>query len=134
MEAYTYSARLEKVCYSDHLLLFQKTFRTHFSYLMILSVFVVHVHPRAGAGYVRVDMAPDPASTPMDATVYFRCRKCRQLLFTDSDVLQHELGEGSGLSNDTSEERQARRSSTKKEEEEQPIDGVTEGSKASKMT
>lgn len=39
-------------------------------------------------------MAPDPASTPVDAAIYFRCRKCRQLLFTDSDVLQHELGEG----------------------------------------
>lgn len=51
--------------------------------------------PCTGAGYIeRVDMAPDPASTPVDAAVYFRCRKCRQLLFTDGDVLQHELGEG----------------------------------------
>ena len=39
-------------------------------------------------------MAPDPASSPVDAVLYFRCRKCRQLLFTDRDVLQHELGEG----------------------------------------
>ena len=39
-------------------------------------------------------MAPDPAASPVGATGYFRCRKCRQLLFTDSDVLQHELGEG----------------------------------------
>ena len=39
-------------------------------------------------------MAPDPSTTPVDAALYFRCRKCRKLLFTDSDVLQHELGEG----------------------------------------
>ena len=39
-------------------------------------------------------MSPDPATTPVDAALYFRCRKCRQLLFTDGDVLQHELGEG----------------------------------------
>ena len=41
-------------------------------------------------------MAPDPASNPVDATLYFRCRKCRQLLFTDAGVLQHQLGEGRG--------------------------------------
>lgn len=41
-------------------------------------------------------MAPDPAASPVDAALYFRCRKCRQLLFTDGDVLQHELGEGRG--------------------------------------
>ncbi|CAI8044768.1 hypothetical protein GBAR_LOCUS24801 [Geodia barretti] len=39
-------------------------------------------------------MAPDPAVSPVDAALYFRCRKCRQLLFTDGDVLQHALGEG----------------------------------------
>ena len=41
-----------------------------------------------------VEMAPDPAVSPVDAALYFRCRKCRQLLFTDGDVLQHALGEG----------------------------------------
>ena len=41
-----------------------------------------------------VTMAPDPSAAPVDAAVYFRCRKCRKLLFTDGDVLQHELGEG----------------------------------------
>jgi hypothetical protein len=41
-----------------------------------------------------VEMAPDPAVCPVDAALYFRCRKCRQLLFTDGDVLQHTLGEG----------------------------------------
>lgn len=77
-------------------------------------------------------MAPDPASTPMDATVYFRCRKCRQLLFTDSDVLQHELGEGK-----RSFQRHKRKKdkqgevAQRREEEEQPIDGVAEGNNTS---
>ena len=54
-----------------------------------------HVCMCIGVGYVEaVDMAPDPSTTPVDAALYFRCRKCRKLLFTDSDVLQHELGEG----------------------------------------
>ena len=44
----------------------------------------------------KVEMAPDPATSPTDAAIFFRCRKCRQLLFTDRDVLQHELGEGRG--------------------------------------
>ena len=41
-----------------------------------------------------VRMGPDPAACPVDSAAYFRCRKCRQLLFTDHEVLQHELGEG----------------------------------------
>lgn len=47
------------------------------------------------AGFIEaVAMAPDPAATPVDAALYCRCRKCRQLLFTDGDILQHDLGEG----------------------------------------
>lgn len=41
-----------------------------------------------------VNTSPDPAQTALDSTAYFRCRKCRRLLFTGESVLQHELGGG----------------------------------------
>lgn len=76
-------------------------------------------------------MAPDPASTPADATVYFRCRKCRQLLFTDSDVLQHELGEGKKSFQRNKRKRDKQEVTQRREEEEQPIEGVTASNKTS---
>ena len=78
-------------------------------------------------------MAPDPASTPTDATVYFRCRKCRQLLFTDSNVLQHDLGEGkrSFQRYKRKKDKQGEVAQRRDEEEEQPIDDVTASNQTS---
>ena len=66
-------------------------FTGHLSYT---HVFVLSLSVSATGRVAVVEMAPDPAVSPVDAALYFRCRKCRQLLFTDGDVLQHTLGEG----------------------------------------
>lgn len=52
-------------------------------------------HEIKETGHVEaVAMSPDPFLQLSESSSYFRCRKCRRLLFTDNSVLSHPVGEG----------------------------------------